>query len=171
MKATRTHFTSKSKLAWTLCLQNLGQPASLSTSPLLQRAEGFAQTQSATVLVYAAIYLGCFALFLEVVERAPLIEDLSWGQGSMWTTIQREGQSVTMGGVGPQYMVWSATTEGQFHECEAVLLRQSSHTRTTAEKQFMMVEGRDPDGAPVIVTYPGPDTVARTEIIPRMYGW
>ena len=60
-------------------MQNLGQPASLSTSPLLQRAEGFAQTQSATVLVYAAIYLGCFALFLEVVERAPLIEDLSWG--------------------------------------------------------------------------------------------
>lgn len=26
------------------------------------------------------------------------VEDLTWGQGGMWTTIQREGQSVTMGG-------------------------------------------------------------------------
>ncbi len=29
------------------------------------------------------------------------IEDLSWGQGSMWNTILREGQSVTMGGISP----------------------------------------------------------------------
>lgn len=29
------------------------------------------------------------------------IEELTWGQGAMWSTIQREGQSVTMGGATP----------------------------------------------------------------------
>jgi len=29
------------------------------------------------------------------------IESLSWGQAAMWDTIQREGQSVTMGGISP----------------------------------------------------------------------
>jgi len=29
------------------------------------------------------------------------IEELSWGQGSMWITIQREGKSVTLGGAAP----------------------------------------------------------------------
>ena len=30
------------------------------------------------------------------------IEELSWGQGSMWITIQREGRSITLGGPMPQ---------------------------------------------------------------------
>jgi len=30
------------------------------------------------------------------------IEELSWGQRSMWTTIQREGQSIRLGGPAPQ---------------------------------------------------------------------
>jgi catechol 2,3-dioxygenase-like lactoylglutathione lyase family enzyme len=82
-----------------------------------------------------------------------------------------ERASLAMGGLGPQYMVWSAASEEQFHSCEAILRRQSAHTLVTVEKEFMMAEGRDPDGAPVMVTYPGPQTVSRTEIISRIYGW
>jgi catechol 2,3-dioxygenase-like lactoylglutathione lyase family enzyme len=79
--------------------------------------------------------------------------------------------ALAMGGLGPRYVVWSAESEEQLRQCEAVLRSQSSHVLVTSEKQFLMVEGRDPDGAPVIVTFPGPDQVPRDGIIPRIFGW
>jgi catechol 2,3-dioxygenase-like lactoylglutathione lyase family enzyme len=79
--------------------------------------------------------------------------------------------ALAMGGLGPRYVVWSAESEEQFRRCEAVMRSLSSHVLVTSEEQFLMVEGRDPDGAPVIVTFPGPDQLPRTGIIPRIFGW
>jgi len=34
-----------------------------------------------------------------------------------------------------------------------------------------MMEGRDPDDMPVLISYPGPERAARKEIISRIYEW
>jgi hypothetical protein len=34
---------------------------------------------------------------------------------------------------------------------------------------FRVLEGRDPDGLPVLISYPGPDQAPRREIIDRIY--
>jgi len=36
---------------------------------------------------------------------------------------------------------------------------------------LMLVEGRDPSGVPVVVTYPGPDEAARHRTISQIYTW
>jgi len=36
---------------------------------------------------------------------------------------------------------------------------------------FVWVEGRDPSGVPVVITYPGPEESARNAIISRVYSW
>lgn len=35
---------------------------------------------------------------------------------------------------------------------------------------FSLIEGVGPDQVPILVAFPGPDGVTRTEIIPRIYG-
>ena len=41
-------------------------------------SEGSATARGLAVLTIATVYLGCFAFFLEMVHRAPLIDDPSW---------------------------------------------------------------------------------------------
>jgi hypothetical protein len=34
-----------------------------------------------------------------------------------------------------------------------------------------VVEGRDPDGLPLVIAFPGPHGAARQEIMSRIYAW
>ncbi|MCU1508986.1 MAG: uncharacterized protein JWR53_392 [Glaciihabitans sp.] len=76
-----------------------------------------------------------------------------------------------LGGIGAQYALWSAASEADLDRCEAAMRQESTRVVVTQHDGFRMVEGRDPDDVPVIVSYPGPDLVARREIVPRIYGW
>ncbi|WP_256098522.1 VOC family protein [Streptomyces agglomeratus] len=74
-----------------------------------------------------------------------------------------------VGHVGAQYVIWTADGPDDFQRCERVLRARSDLVDTRHGDGFTIVEGRDPSGLPVLVAYPGPDEVARLEIISRYY--
>lgn len=76
-----------------------------------------------------------------------------------------------LGAIGIQYLVWSAESEDDLERCERVLKAESPQVTRTSEDGFTMIEGRGPDGVPVVVTYPGPDEAPRHEILQRIYAW
>jgi catechol 2,3-dioxygenase-like lactoylglutathione lyase family enzyme len=75
------------------------------------------------------------------------------------------------GPIGIQYLIWTAENEDDLQRCERVLRAQSAHVSRSTVDGFTMVEGRGPDGVPVIVTYPGPEQAPRHEILARIYSW
>ncbi|GAA0649792.1 hypothetical protein GCM10009535_29750 [Streptomyces thermocarboxydovorans] len=74
-----------------------------------------------------------------------------------------------VGHVGAQYVIWTADGPEDFQRCESVLRARSDRFDTREGEGFTLIEGRDPSGLPVLVAYPGPDEVARLEIISRYY--
>lgn len=74
-----------------------------------------------------------------------------------------------VGHVGAQYVIWTADGPEDFQRCERVLRARSDRVDTRHGDGFTVIEGRDPSGLPVLVAYPGPDEVARLEIISRYY--
>jgi len=77
----------------------------------------------------------------------------------------------TLGGMGVQYMLWSANTQEEFLRCQDELRRLSPKAALTKHEGFEMMEGRDPDDLPVLISYPGPEQVPRSDIIARIYEW
>ncbi|MCJ1697908.1 hypothetical protein GTU71_10385 [Rathayibacter sp. VKM Ac-2762] len=76
-----------------------------------------------------------------------------------------------LGGVGIQYLIWTASDRGELDRCEQ-LLREHSHRVSRRDLDgFTLVEGEGPDGLPVIVSHPGPAAHPRPEIIDRIYAW
>lgn len=71
------------------------------------------------------------------------------------------------GHVGAQYVIWTADGPDDFKRCERVLRARSDRVSTLHGEGFTVIEGWDPSGLPVLVAYPGPDEVARLEIIAR----
>ncbi len=76
-----------------------------------------------------------------------------------------------LGGVGLQYVTWTADGKEDFERCERVLKAHSAHRDTRSSGGVMAVEGRDPDDTVVMITYPGPDEVPSHELPLRIYGW
>jgi catechol 2,3-dioxygenase-like lactoylglutathione lyase family enzyme len=76
-----------------------------------------------------------------------------------------------VGGVGIQYIIWTAENEDDLLRCEAVLKGESARVTRQSIDGFTTVEGRGPDNVPVVVTYPGPDQAPRHEILQRIYAW
>lgn len=74
-----------------------------------------------------------------------------------------------VGHVGAQYVIWTADGPDDFQRCERVLRARSDRVDIRHGDGFTLIEGRDPSGLPVLVAYPGPDEVARLEIIARYY--
>jgi catechol 2,3-dioxygenase-like lactoylglutathione lyase family enzyme len=89
----------------------------------------------------------------------------------LYLTCIGSGASHSLGGIGYQYVIWTAASDEELLRCETVLRTQSEHVTVTQHQGFRMVEGRDPDDVPVLVTYPGPDEAPRQEIISRIYDW
>ena len=77
----------------------------------------------------------------------------------------------SLGGVGFQYVIWTAAGAEDLTRCERVLRERSAHVETRVSAGVSAVEGRDPDGTVVIVIYPGPDQVPLRELPVRIYGW
>ena len=75
------------------------------------------------------------------------------------------------GAIGVQCSVWTAPSEAELNRCEQVLKRLNAHTTTHVAEGFSWVEGRDPNGVPVMVSHPGPGQAIRNQIISRIYAW
>jgi catechol 2,3-dioxygenase-like lactoylglutathione lyase family enzyme len=112
-------------------------------------------------------------LALAVADRSATAALLRSAEGSQLILRSMGGNAArALGGIGVQYVVWTASSEQDLQRCEQVLRARSAHIETrTAGGQNAAVEGRDPDGVEVVVTYPGPDLAPLHELPVRIYGW
>lgn len=87
--------------------------------------------------------------------------------------LRRRGRKLQrpLGQVGIQYLMWTAVDEADLRRCDQLLRRYSMHVTSTQGDGFTVVEGRGPDHVPILITYPGPDQVARSDIMQRIYEW
>jgi catechol 2,3-dioxygenase-like lactoylglutathione lyase family enzyme len=76
-----------------------------------------------------------------------------------------------LGGIGVQYVIWTAVDDKDLSRCEHVLRTAGAHIHTDTHGGFTWVEGRDPNHVPVVITFPGPDQMARDDIRTRIYEW
>ena len=111
-------------------------------------------------------------LVLEVTDRSSTAALLNNADGA--TLILRamgHHSPHPLGSVGIQYVVWAAAGEEDLDRAERVLLARSAHHETRSRDGVRLVEGRDPDGIPVMICYPGPDQRPLCELPARIYGW
>jgi len=111
-------------------------------------------------------------LALEVADASPTAALLLSGGGSpLILRAMGSGAVHPLGGVGIQYVIWSAPDEEYLDRTERVLKELSAHRDTRTSGRTKAVEGRDPDSIVVMVTYPGPDELPLHELPLRIYGW
>jgi catechol 2,3-dioxygenase-like lactoylglutathione lyase family enzyme len=111
-------------------------------------------------------------LSLEVADRSPTAALLASGGGSqLILRAMGAGAVHTLGGVGVQYVIWTAADEDDLDRCERVLKELSAHRDSRAAGPVRAVEGRDPDDIAVMIVHPGPDQVPLHELPVRIYGW
>jgi catechol 2,3-dioxygenase-like lactoylglutathione lyase family enzyme len=111
-------------------------------------------------------------LGLEIADRSSTAALLIGAHGSQ-LILRAMGANAAhaLGSVGVQYVVWTAADADDLSRCEQALKARSAHAETRGREGAAVVEGRDPDGIPVIVTYPGPDQLPLHELPVRIYGW
>jgi catechol 2,3-dioxygenase-like lactoylglutathione lyase family enzyme len=81
------------------------------------------------------------------------------------------GAEHALGGVGVQYVIWTADDADDLARCEKVLKDRSAWRDSRTTEHVTAVEGRDPDEIVVMINYPGPDQAPLHELPVRIYGW
>ncbi len=111
-------------------------------------------------------------LGLEVADRSPTAALLVSADGAQ-LILRAMGSNAAhaLGGVGIQYVVWTAAGEDDLDRCERTLRERSAHRATRRAGPAAVVEGRDPDDIVMMITYPGPDQMPLHELPARIYGW
>jgi catechol 2,3-dioxygenase-like lactoylglutathione lyase family enzyme len=111
-------------------------------------------------------------LALEVADSSPTAALLISGDGSQ-LILRAMGSNAThaLGGVGVQYVVWTADGKEGLDRAERVLRERSAYRETRSTGGVAAVEGHDPDDITVVMTYPGPDQMPLHELPVRIYGW
>jgi len=74
-----------------------------------------------------------------------------------------------IGGIGINYLIWTAESEADLDRCERFLRSRSRQVTRETIDGFTLIEGRGPDGVPVMLTYPGPEQAPRHEIMLHIY--
>jgi catechol 2,3-dioxygenase-like lactoylglutathione lyase family enzyme len=110
-------------------------------------------------------------LTLEVADRSATAALLTSVSGTQ-LILRAMGSGVhTLGGVGVQYVIWTASGKDDLERIERVLKQRSAHLDTRTSGNTTAVEGRDPDNIAVIVIYPGPEEEPLHKLPVRIYGW
>ena len=81
------------------------------------------------------------------------------------------GAEHALGGVGVQYVIWTADDADDLAGCEKLTKHRSAWRDSRTTEHVTAVEGRDPDDIVVMITYPGPDQAPLHELPVRIYGW
>jgi catechol 2,3-dioxygenase-like lactoylglutathione lyase family enzyme len=111
-------------------------------------------------------------LALEISDHSPTAALLTASDGSqLILRAMGSGAVHALGGVGVQYVIWTAADDAELDRCERVLKELSAHRETRAAGPVRAVEGRDPDDIVVMIIHPGPDEVPLHELPVRIYGW
>jgi catechol 2,3-dioxygenase-like lactoylglutathione lyase family enzyme len=111
-------------------------------------------------------------LALEVQDRtATAALMVSSARSQLILRSMGSGAAHPLGGVGVQYVIWTAADAADLDRCERALKELSAYRESRVSGQIRAVEGRDPDDIVVMVLYPGPDQVPNQELPVRIYGW
>jgi catechol 2,3-dioxygenase-like lactoylglutathione lyase family enzyme len=111
-------------------------------------------------------------LGLTVSDHSPTACLLTSASGSQLILRSMGGGAVhSLGGVGVQYVIWTAADEQDLDRCERALKELSAHRETRVGGPVKAVEGRDPDDIVVLIIYPGPSEAPLHELPVRIYGW
>jgi catechol 2,3-dioxygenase-like lactoylglutathione lyase family enzyme len=111
-------------------------------------------------------------LGLQVSDHSPTACLLTSASGSQLILRAMGGGAVhSLGGVGVQYVIWTAADEQDLDRCERMLKELSAHRETRVGGPVKAVEGRDPDDIVVLIIYPGPSEAPLHELPVRIYGW
>lgn len=73
-----------------------------------------------------------------------------------------------LGGIGVQYLVWTARDAGDLERCEKVLKARDAFVSSTRDQGVTIVEGHDPDDVPVILVYPPSASVSMAALPTRV---
>jgi catechol 2,3-dioxygenase-like lactoylglutathione lyase family enzyme len=111
-------------------------------------------------------------LTLEIADRSPTAALLAGADGTQ-LILRAMGANAehALGGIGVQYVVWTASGKEDLDRCERALKQRSAYRDTRTSAQATAVEGRDPDDITVMIIYPGPDQAPLHELPARIYGW
>jgi catechol 2,3-dioxygenase-like lactoylglutathione lyase family enzyme len=132
----------------------------------LESAVMFVQNLDRSVAFYREV------LGLEISDHSPTACLLTSASGSQLILRAMGGGAVhSLGGVGVQYVIWTAADEEDLERCERTLKELSAHRETRIGGPVKAVEGRDPDDIVVLIIYPGPDEAPLHELPVRIYGW
>ena len=111
-------------------------------------------------------------LGLAVTDRSPTAALLVTAQGAQLILRAMGSQGAhALGGVGLQYLIWTADDADDLHRCERALTERSAYRETRSSEGVTVVEGSDPDGITVMIGYPGPDQQPFNKLPARIYGW
>jgi catechol 2,3-dioxygenase-like lactoylglutathione lyase family enzyme len=110
-------------------------------------------------------------LALKVADRSVTAALLTSVDGTQLILRAMGGGVHSLGGVGVQYVIWTAPSREDLDRCERVLKQRSAHLDTRASGRTTAVEGRDPDNITVLIIYPGPEEEPLHQLPVRIYGW
>jgi catechol 2,3-dioxygenase-like lactoylglutathione lyase family enzyme len=138
----------------------------MARGPRLGSAVMFVQNLDRSVSFYQQV------LGLKVTDSSPTAA-LLFSEGGAQLILRAMGSGAvhSLGGVGIQYLVWTAADEADLDRCERVLKELSAHRDTRSSGPVKVVEGHDPDDVVLMITYPGPDQLPLHELPVRIYGW
>jgi catechol 2,3-dioxygenase-like lactoylglutathione lyase family enzyme len=117
----------------------------------------------------AAFY--CGLLRLSVVTRESTALLLSGPGGAMVLRAIGPRGEHALGAVGVQYSCWAAADPAELRRCERYLDERSALVETNTVDDRTVVEGRDPDGLPVMVMHSPDGADLSGEIMRRVYAW
>jgi catechol-2,3-dioxygenase len=81
------------------------------------------------------------------------------------------GANRAFGVVGVQFLVWTARDSDDLDRCERELKARDAFVSRSSEQGASVVEGRDPDGVPIVVVYPARPGIGMTAVPARTYGY
>ncbi|HEX4655763.1 MAG TPA: VOC family protein [Streptosporangiaceae bacterium] len=110
-------------------------------------------------------------LAMKVADRSVTAALLTSVDGTQLILRAMGGGVHSLGGVGVQYVIWTAPSREDLDRCERVLKQRSAHLDTRASGRTTAVEGRDPDNITVQIIYPGPEEEPLHQLPVRIYGW
>jgi catechol 2,3-dioxygenase-like lactoylglutathione lyase family enzyme len=111
-------------------------------------------------------------LGLSVSDREPTAALLATATRSP-LVLRSMGPNATRapGSLGVQYLLWAAASDEDLDRAERMLRAHSALVETRQADGYRVVEGRDPDGNPVLVAYPAPDEAPLRKLPARIYAW
>ena len=93
---------------------------------------------------------------------------LTGPNGSQLYLRQEEDRSAPREGLGVQWVAWTAGIAGDLDRCSEMLKERGAYVGRAISEGITVVEGRDPDGLPVLIIYPGAELAPRHVIADRI---